>query len=57
MKPKTLELHLNTKESVVLLNGTLEGDVSLKQLQAGVVLESGTFALSLTADTEFIVVS
>lgn len=57
MHKSRLELNLKAKESVVVLNGSLSGDIDLPRLGAGFVLESGIFEFEITPNTEFIIVS
>lgn len=53
---KILELNLNEKESIIVLNGTISGDINLNKFDSAVVLESGKFELKVTSDTKFLLV-
>ena len=57
VKKKKLDLTLNAKDSLTILNGSIGGDVELESFQSGIVLEGGQICLELEENTSFIIVS
>jgi mannose-6-phosphate isomerase len=54
---KKMELTLKDRDSIVVLEGTVKGDIDLNTFEAGFVLESGTFNLDIEFRSSFLVVS
>jgi len=54
---KDMELTLKDKDSLIVLRGSIAGDIKLSALDCGIVLEAGTFDLKVESGTSFLVVS
>lgn len=57
LQKKDLQINFKEKESIIVLNGELSGDLNLKKYQSAIVTEAGSFEFLVTPEVEFIVVS
>jgi hypothetical protein len=42
---------------LILLKGSVDGDIKLKEFESGIVVEKGSFNLKLSSQTTFLIVS
>lgn len=54
---KKLELTLENKSSLILLEGSISGDIELEKYESSLVLEEGTFQFNLAHRSSFLLVS
>ena len=57
MVQKDMEISLNNKDSLILLKGSIDGDIKLSEYESGIVVEKGSFNLTLSSQTSFLIVS
>lgn len=55
--PKKTSLNLKEKNSLTLLSGSIDGDISLQNYESGIVMESGMFEFTAQENTSLIIVS
>ncbi|MBD65257.1 MAG: hypothetical protein CME62_08620 [Halobacteriovoraceae bacterium] len=55
--PKNLSLNLKAKDSLIVLDGELEGDIKLSSFESAIVMEAGTLEFKINKTSTFMVVS